>query len=63
MILDGQTVAYILYLCSDKSAFDQIVKEAVNLIKSSEPTKEEEKLGVKEDLFAADTKVEDVDFD
>lgn len=63
MILDGQTVAYILYLCSDKSAFDTIVKEAVQLIKGSEPTKEDKKLGFDKDLFAADTKVEDVDFD
>jgi hypothetical protein len=32
MILDGQTVEYILYLCSDKRAFYQLVDEAVRLI-------------------------------
>jgi len=35
MILDGQTVEYILYLCSDRNAFYQIVQEAINLIKTS----------------------------
>jgi len=35
MILDGQTVEYILYLCSDRNAFNQIVQEAISLIKNS----------------------------
>ena len=35
MILDGQTVEYILYLCNDRNAFYQIVQEAINLIKKS----------------------------
>ena len=38
MILDGQTVDYILYLCSDKKSFYQIVQEAIDLINSSEKT-------------------------
>ena len=32
MILDGQTIQYILYLCSDKKAFYTLVDEAVKLI-------------------------------
>lgn len=36
MILDGQTVDYILYLCNDKKSFYQIVQEAIDLINSSE---------------------------
>jgi hypothetical protein len=32
MILDGQTIDYILFLCSDKKAFYQLVEEAVKLI-------------------------------
>lgn len=40
MILDGQTVDYILYLCCDKKSFYQIVQEAIDLINSSEPTAE-----------------------
>lgn len=35
MILDGQTVEYILYLCSDKRAFYTLVDEAVKLIKQA----------------------------
>jgi hypothetical protein len=35
MILDGQTVEYILYLCSDRNAFNQIVKDSIKLIKNS----------------------------
>lgn len=35
MILDGQTVDYILYLCCDKKSFYQIVQEAIDLINSS----------------------------
>lgn len=38
MILDGQTVDYILYLCCDKKSFYQIVQEAIDLINSSEKT-------------------------
>lgn len=78
MILDGQTVQYILYLCSDKNAFNQIVQEAITLIKSSEEsaTKEPETQKAQDgekgaegvtydkDLFAAEAeKVEDIDFD
>jgi hypothetical protein len=32
MILDGQTIQYILYLCGDKKAFYTLVEEAVKLI-------------------------------
>ena len=35
MILDGQKVDYILYLCSDKKVFYQIVEEAVKLIRQA----------------------------
>jgi|TARA_B110000285_G_C15121389_1_gene617376 hypothetical protein len=40
MILDGQTVDYILYLCCDKKSFYQIVQEAIDLINSSEKAAE-----------------------
>jgi hypothetical protein len=36
MILEGQTIEYILFLCSDKEAFYQIVKEADLLIEEAE---------------------------
>ena len=36
MILDGQTIDFILYLCGDKTAFYQIVGEAVSLIETSD---------------------------
>ena len=36
MILEGQTVEYILYLCTDKEAFYQIVTEANQLIDEAE---------------------------
>ena len=36
MILEGQTIEYILYLCSDKEAFYQIVTEANQLIEEAE---------------------------
>ena len=35
MILDGQTIEFILYLCSDRQAFYDIVKEAITLIESA----------------------------
>lgn len=62
MILDGQTVDYILYLCCDKKSFYQIVQEAIDLINSSESS---EKTKVDTDLFAAETvgADEEVDFD
>ena len=36
MILDGQTVEYLLFLCTDKKAFFALVNEAVNMIRSAE---------------------------
>lgn len=39
MILEGQTVEYILFLCQDKEAFYQIVKEANELIDEAEKAK------------------------
>ena len=36
MVLEGQTVEYILFLCQDKDAFYQIVKEANDLINEAE---------------------------
>lgn len=36
MILDGQTIQFILYLCADKSSFNNIVDEALNLIQQSQ---------------------------
>jgi len=35
MILDGQTLEFLLYLCSDRKAFVEIVGEAVTLIEKS----------------------------
>lgn len=51
MILDGQTIDYILYLCSDKNAFYQIVQEAINLIKNA--AKEENSSGSQPEPVAA----------
>jgi len=36
MILEGQSIDYILYLCTDKKSFYTIVGEALNLIKQAE---------------------------
>jgi len=44
MILDGQTIEFILYLCGDQNAFYQIVEEALTMIQKSmaaAPTEEE----------------------
>lgn len=38
MILDGQTIDYILYLCQNKKEFFNIVDEACLLIKKAEQT-------------------------
>ena len=38
MILDGQTIDYILYLCQNKKEFFNIVDEAQSLIKKAEQT-------------------------
>lgn len=40
MILDGQTIEFILYLCSDKVAFYNIMDEALALIEKSEKAQE-----------------------
>ena len=39
MILDGQTIEFLLYLCSNKEAFYNIMDEAVSLIEKSEKDK------------------------
>ena len=36
MILEGQSIEQLLYLCGNKKAFYDIVKEAITLIKSQE---------------------------
>jgi len=59
MILDGQTVDYILYLCCDKKSFYQIVQEAIDLINSSEKAKVDTELFAREAVNAT----EEVDFD
>jgi hypothetical protein len=40
MILDGQSVDFILFLCSNKAAFYNIVEEALLLIEKSEKKEE-----------------------
>ena len=46
MILDGQTIEFILYLCSNKVAFYNIVDEALSLIEKSETTKQDKPVDV-----------------
>lgn len=36
MILDGQTVDYLLFLCTDRKAFYALVSEAVDMIMKAE---------------------------
>lgn len=55
MILDGQTIEFILYLCSNKAAFYNIVDEALTLIEKSEKANQDKPIDHSEiELFAKD---------
>jgi hypothetical protein len=69
MILDGQTIEFVLYLCSNKAAFYNIMDEALLLIEKSEsPSKAADEKAIDHadiELFAKEAANvdEEVEFD